>query len=116
MLDRLPVYPSRLAAAAGGGFWLTAFAARTQLVEFVLREPAYRRLSDLPEKPERVSIYLPPERTLALLPEIAAIAPQEVWFNPGAADEAVLAEAQRLGLPAIDGCSIVDLGMSPGQF
>jgi hypothetical protein len=43
MLDRLPVYPSRLAAATGGGFWLTAFAARTQLVEFVLRENAYRR-------------------------------------------------------------------------
>jgi hypothetical protein len=43
VLSRLPVYPSRLAPAAGGGFWLTAFAARTQLVEFVLREPAFRR-------------------------------------------------------------------------
>lgn len=43
LLDNLPVYPSRLSPAAGGGFWLTAFAARTQLVEFVLRETAYRR-------------------------------------------------------------------------
>jgi hypothetical protein len=43
VLDNLPVYPSRLAPAASGGFWLTAFAARTQLVEFVLRENAYRR-------------------------------------------------------------------------
>jgi hypothetical protein len=43
VLDHLPVYPSRLSPAAGGGFWLTAFTARTQLVEFVLREPAYRR-------------------------------------------------------------------------
>lgn len=43
VLRHLPVYPSRLAPAAGGGFWLTAFIARTQLVEFVLREPAYRR-------------------------------------------------------------------------
>jgi hypothetical protein len=43
VLDNLPVYPSRLSSAAGGGFWLTAFAARTQLVEFVLRENAYRR-------------------------------------------------------------------------
>jgi hypothetical protein len=43
VLDRLPVYPSRLAPATGGGFWLTAFTARTQLVEFVLRESAYRR-------------------------------------------------------------------------
>jgi hypothetical protein len=43
VLDHLPVYPSRLTPAASGGFWLTAFAARTQLVEFVLRENAYRR-------------------------------------------------------------------------
>lgn len=43
VLAHLPVYPSRLAPAAGGGYWLTAFTARTQLVEFVLREPAYRR-------------------------------------------------------------------------
>jgi Strictosidine synthase len=42
LLGRLPVYPSRLSPARGGGFWLTAFTARTQLVEFVLREPAYR--------------------------------------------------------------------------
>jgi hypothetical protein len=43
VLDHLPVYPSRLSSAPSGGFWLTAFAARTQLVEFVLRENAYRR-------------------------------------------------------------------------
>jgi hypothetical protein len=43
VLDNLPVYPSRLSPAASGGFWLTAFVARTQLVEFVLRENAYRR-------------------------------------------------------------------------
>jgi hypothetical protein len=42
-LDDLPVYPSRLSRAVAGGFWLTAFAARTQLIEFVLREPAYRK-------------------------------------------------------------------------
>jgi hypothetical protein len=40
---QLPVYPSRLAPAEGGGWWLTAFIARTLLVEFVLREPAYRK-------------------------------------------------------------------------
>ena len=42
VLDALPCYPSRIVAASGGGFWLTAFVARTQLVEFVLREKAYR--------------------------------------------------------------------------
>lgn len=43
VLEHLPVYPSRLSPAASDGFWLTAFTARTQLVEFVLRENAYRR-------------------------------------------------------------------------
>lgn len=42
-LGRLPVYPSRLSPATGGGWWLTAFTARTQLVEFVLREPTFRK-------------------------------------------------------------------------
>lgn len=43
VLGRLPGYPSRISPAAGGGFWLTVFTCRTLLVEFVLREPAYRR-------------------------------------------------------------------------
>ena len=43
VVGRLPVYPSRISPAISGGYWLTAFTARTQLVEFVLREPAYRR-------------------------------------------------------------------------
>ncbi|MDE2362926.1 MAG: hypothetical protein KGM42_09625 [Hyphomicrobiales bacterium] len=42
-LGELPVYPSRISRAEGGGYWLTAFTGRTQLVEFVLRENAYRR-------------------------------------------------------------------------
>jgi hypothetical protein len=42
VVSRLPCYPSRLTPAAGGGYWLTAFTCRTQLVEFVLRQKAYR--------------------------------------------------------------------------
>ena len=44
--DALPGYPSRITPASaqhGGGYWLTCFTLRTQLVEFVLREPAYRK-------------------------------------------------------------------------
>jgi hypothetical protein len=43
VIAALPGYPARLAPAAGGGFWLTLFACRTQLIEFVLRETDYRR-------------------------------------------------------------------------
>jgi hypothetical protein len=39
----LPGYPARMTSAAGGGLWLSLFACRTQLVEFVLREGDYRR-------------------------------------------------------------------------
>jgi hypothetical protein len=39
----LPAYPGRISPRQGGGFWLTMFAQRNQLVEFVLREHQYRR-------------------------------------------------------------------------
>lgn len=42
LLDDLPGYPGRLAAASDGGVWLSVFAPRSQLVEFVLREDDYR--------------------------------------------------------------------------
>ncbi len=43
VVDWLPGYPCRVTRAPGGGFWLAAFAGRTQLVEFVLRENAFRK-------------------------------------------------------------------------
>jgi hypothetical protein len=43
VLPHLPVYPSRLSPASRGGYWLTAFVARSLLIEFILREPAYRK-------------------------------------------------------------------------
>ncbi len=42
-LPHLPVYPSRLSPASPDGYWLTAFTARSLLVEFVLRERAFRK-------------------------------------------------------------------------
>jgi hypothetical protein len=38
----LPAYPGRIAPATDG-YWLVLFAPRSQLIEFILREPAYRR-------------------------------------------------------------------------
>ena len=43
LLDDLPAYPARLAAARDGtGVWLTLFAPRRQLFEFILGEDRYR--------------------------------------------------------------------------
>jgi uncharacterized protein len=77
---------------------------------------SYRSLAEVPGPLDRVSVYLPPPVTAELLPEIAAAAAGEVWFNPGAADRQVLSQAKALGIHAVDGCSIVDIGFSPSQF
>jgi len=42
LLADLPGYPGRL-SPGGGNWWLAVFAPRNQLVEFVLREPTYRK-------------------------------------------------------------------------
>ncbi|MFM2279861.1 MAG: hypothetical protein RLZZ444_2092, partial [Pseudomonadota bacterium] len=43
LTDNLPFYPSRLMPASDGGAWLGTYAGRGQLIEFVLRQHAYRR-------------------------------------------------------------------------
>ncbi|CDX50409.1 hypothetical protein LCM4577_09730 [Mesorhizobium sp. LCM 4577] len=43
VLTHLPGYPSRLAPAGDGGAWLTLFAPRNRLIEFVLQETHYRQ-------------------------------------------------------------------------
>ncbi|WP_322867548.1 hypothetical protein U5922_015900 [Aquicoccus sp. G2-2] len=39
----LPGYPARIVPTADGGFWLSLFAARMQIVKFVLSETDFRR-------------------------------------------------------------------------
>ena len=41
VLEDLPGYPARICRAAHGGYWLTIFAPRNQLVEFILGERGY---------------------------------------------------------------------------
>ncbi|MCA9111884.1 MAG: CoA-binding protein [Planctomycetaceae bacterium] len=78
---------------------------------------AYASIADLPiETVDRVSIYLPPAVGMTMLDKILSLHPQEVWLNPGSESPELLAHAQALGLPVVQGCSIVDLGMSPSQF
>ena len=75
--------------------------------------PAYRRIEDLPGPVDRFSLYVPPQVGVTLLAAIAASGPAELWVNLGAESEALLAEAQRLGLDPIQACSIVDIGERP---
>jgi predicted CoA-binding protein len=76
----------------------------------------YASVRDLPTDPDRISVYLPPDKTRALIPELTSRPDAEIWFNPGSADAQILQQARDLGLDVRDGCSIVDIGLSPYQF
>ena len=65
---------------------------------------------------DRVTVYLPPPLSATLLDDMAATGATEVYFNPGSADRRVLELAREKGVPALDACSIVELGLSPAQF
>jgi predicted CoA-binding protein len=76
----------------------------------------YASIREVPERPDMVSVYVPPKIVLGILPEIAAKGCDELWINPGAESDEVVAEAERLGLNVIQACSIVGVGVSPGRL
>src|SRR5438046_1187696 len=77
---------------------------------------AYPDIAAVPVRPEMVSVYVPPQVLLKILPAIAAKGCDELWLNPGAESAEVLAEAERLGLNVIQACSIVGVGVSPASL
>ena len=76
----------------------------------------YASLADLPiDFVDRITVYLPPPVLLGVLEEIAKLPHEELWLNPGTTSPEVLEKAAQLGLDPIQACSIVDLGISPGD-
>ena len=78
--------------------------------------PSFKSITDVPVRPRMVSVYLPPQVLLKVLPDIASKGCDELWLNPGTESDAVLAEAERLGLNVIQACSIVGVGVSPATL
>lgn len=76
--------------------------------------PVYRTLAEIPPEVhlDRISVYLPPEVALRVLPEIVARGCDELWLNPGSESPELVAAARQQGLNVVEGCSIVALGMS----
>jgi predicted CoA-binding protein len=78
--------------------------------------PVFKRIADLPTRPNIVSVYLPPAMGLQVLPEIAIKGCDELWLNPGTESAEVIATAERLGLNVIQACSILAVGLSPEEM
>ena len=77
---------------------------------------AFKSIAEVPTRPNRVSVYVPPAVLLKLLPEIAGKGCDELWLNPGSESAEALSEAERLGLNVIQACSILGVGISPAQL
>ena len=76
--------------------------------------PVFKSIADVPERPNLISVYLPPPVLLKVLPDIAAKGCDELWLNPGSESDEVLALAGKLKLNGIQACSIMGIGLSPG--
>src|SRR3954469_19038783 len=74
---------------------------------------SYRSVLDVPGPIDMASIYLPPEIGEQVIGEIAQKGIAEVWLNPGAESDALVARAKALDLKPIVACSIVAIGENP---
>lgn len=77
---------------------------------------AYRSVLDVPGTIDMATVYVPPDVGIHLLAEFAKKGIPEVWINPGAESDALVAEAARLKLHIIQACSVVAIGRSPYSF
>jgi predicted CoA-binding protein len=77
---------------------------------------SYPSVLDVPGPIDMATVYVQPDIATALLAEFEQKSIAEIWINPGAEDDALMAEASRRGLNVIYACSIIGIGRSPSQF
>jgi predicted CoA-binding protein len=76
----------------------------------------YATVLDVPHSIDMATVYVPPEVGITLLPQFEQKGIPEIWMNPGAESDELLAEARRRNLNVIAACSIIGIGRSPYQF
>ena len=76
----------------------------------------YPSVVDVPEKIDMATVYVQPEVLMGLLDDFERKQIPEIWVNPGAESDELMAEARRRKLNMIYACSIVGIGRSPWQF
>lgn len=76
----------------------------------------YKSVRDVPHQIDMATVYVPPDVGITLLADFEARQIPEIWVNPGAESDELLAEARRRRLNVIAACSIVGIGRSPYQF
>ena len=74
---------------------------------------AYASVLDVPGPIDMVSFYVPPDVGERVIEEVARKGISEVWLNPGAESEALIARARVLSIQPIVACSVFAIGKSP---
>jgi predicted CoA-binding protein len=74
---------------------------------------AYASVLDVPGPIDMATVYLQPDAGLRVMEEIAKKGIPEVWLNPGADADDVIARARALDLKPIVACSIIAIGENP---
>ena len=67
-------------------------------------------------RPEVLSVYLQPRIVADMANAIARLAPSEVWLNPGTSNPQVVEALTRHSLMLVHDCTLIRLGMHPGDF
>jgi predicted CoA-binding protein len=75
--------------------------------------PAFASITDIPATVDRATLYVPPHIGQTLLRDIWSKGVKELWLNPGAESDALIAAGERLGFAPIQACSILDIGEVP---
>jgi predicted CoA-binding protein len=76
----------------------------------------YASVLDVPHAIDMATVYVPPEVGQSLLAEFEKKQIPEIWVNPGAESDELLAEARQRRLNVIAACSIIGIGRSPYEF
>ena len=74
---------------------------------------AYASVLEFPGPIDMASFYVPPEIGEQVIEEVARKQIPEVWLNPGAESDELVARARSLSIKPIVACSIVAVGQNP---
>jgi predicted CoA-binding protein len=111
--DRNKFGNKALRAFVAEGYTVYAINPNEEAVEGL---QTYSSVLDVAGPIEMATVYVQPEIAEALLAEFEKKQISEIWINPGAESDRLIAEASRRKLNVIYACSIVGIGRNPNQF
>ena len=76
----------------------------------------YPSVLDVPGSIDMATVYVQPDVAMRLLDEFEQKGIPEVWINPGAETDEMIATARKRKTKVIFACSIIGVGRSPHEF